>query len=374
MRSEEQSAAKGRAPNTGMNAAPSSDYGSRVRSLLGMPPQQSAGPAFPPTLPPVGFRYAGQPHVATPPYGTEAVPVPRWRQVAAGPTAMRGEPGPDRGRVDADEGSAVSETVTPHVADAPRPGAERAATPEESDVRVDATSVQIPGASDEPRSFPTPSPATPGNALARPPEVRSQPGVPQMGLGETSAAPLRPEPQTAAAPETATSVAVRKAQPGAARRAVEETGGASALTRQREQPLSVEGKTAGGEAGVVAGDAVSPGAPLPPVGPEGRPGASPDARSSTVAARPLGPRAIHAADRRASERIEQLREAVRELSAKVATRAVATDQEPQPAQPPPPPPPPQPIVIVNRVSRQGRGPRAFWERRHLGHRRLRALR
>jgi hypothetical protein len=349
MRSEERPASKGRAPRSGMNAVQPPDYGSRVRSLLGMPPQGSAGPAGHPILPPVGFRYAGQPHVTTLPYGTEAVESawgdkPGSRQVAVQPTATWGESGPDRGRVGAErphpgrqaaaketnEDSVVLETVTSHVADAPRPGAEPATTPEGIDTTVGATSVQIPGVSDEPRSFVAHSPATPGRALAGLPEARSRPGVPEMGLGETSATPLRPEPQTTAAPEIAT--------------------------------------------GVAAADTVSPAAPLPPASPGGKPGANPDVRSSTVAARPPEPYTPPGAYRDACERIEQLREAVRQLTAKVASRSVATDRETQPAQPPPPPPPPQPIVIVNRVSRQGRRPRAFWERRYLGHHRLRALR
>jgi hypothetical protein len=72
--------------------------------------------------------------------------------------------------------------------------------------------------------------------------------------------------------------------------------------------------------------------------------------------------------------IEQLREAVRQLSEKVSEQAKESTERDKAVQPGSPIPPPQPVVVVNRYSVPARTPRAFWERRYLGRARLKVTR
>lgn len=80
-------------------------------------------------------------------------------------------------------------------------------------------------------------------------------------------------------------------------------------------------------------------------------------------------------NKNASDRIEQLRNAVHELSSKKAEQQTRTHNETQTFRAEQTPlPPVQPVVIVRRPSTQTRIPCAFWERSYMGRFRLRTLR
>ena len=76
-----------------------------------------------------------------------------------------------------------------------------------------------------------------------------------------------------------------------------------------------------------------------------------------------------------SHRIEQLRQAVQELTAKKITRQSTDHEEPaKPDRPQFPVVPPQPVVHIQQLPRRLKAPDAFWERSHLGRMHLRLLR
>lgn len=72
--------------------------------------------------------------------------------------------------------------------------------------------------------------------------------------------------------------------------------------------------------------------------------------------------------------IEQLRDAVRQLSRKVSTQSKESAEKDEVKQPVQPTPQPQPVVIINRVLSPAHTGRAFWERRYLGRVRLKVTR
>jgi hypothetical protein len=89
------------------------------------------------------------------------------------------------------------------------------------------------------------------------------------------------------------------------------------------------------------------------------------------------PHRVEHADRvnwQTHEHIEHLQNALQRLTATVSSPAQQNRRAPDAETTPmPPPPPAQPVVIVQRSGRPSGTPRAFWERRHLGHSRLRTM-
>ncbi|OPY75273.1 MAG: hypothetical protein A4E63_00384 [Syntrophorhabdus sp. PtaU1.Bin050] len=78
----------------------------------------------------------------------------------------------------------------------------------------------------------------------------------------------------------------------------------------------------------------------------------------------------------AMDRIEQIHRALREQAMRTSAEHKRRDEDPiseQPAMEMPPLPPPN-VIIARVPSQQPRVPRAFWQRRHLGHFHLRPLR
>lgn len=87
------------------------------------------------------------------------------------------------------------------------------------------------------------------------------------------------------------------------------------------------------------------------------------------------PNIVNRSNTEAADRIEQLRQAVHHLSAKVASQPARSIYEPEQQQPQQTPPPPvEPVVIIKRSSSRARIPCAFWERSYLCHFHLRTLR
>lgn len=84
---------------------------------------------------------------------------------------------------------------------------------------------------------------------------------------------------------------------------------------------------------------------------------------------------VYKANKGSSDRIEQLRSAVYELTSKISSKQEKANNETQlPQKEQTPPPPVQPVVIIKRYSNQTRTPCAFWERSYLGRFSLRTLR
>jgi hypothetical protein len=89
-----------------------------------------------------------------------------------------------------------------------------------------------------------------------------------------------------------------------------------------------------------------------------------------------GFRGIGSADASALERIEQIRRALREQATRISAEPNGRDDEPvgeQPAMETPLPPPP-PVTAARVPIPRARVPKAFWQRRYLGHFHMRPLR
>ena len=87
------------------------------------------------------------------------------------------------------------------------------------------------------------------------------------------------------------------------------------------------------------------------------------------------PSIVNRSNTEAADRIEQLRQAVHHLSAKVASQPARSIYEAEQQQPQQTPPPlVEPIVIIKRSSSRARTPCAFWERSYMGRFHLRSLR
>lgn len=319
------------------NNVPLAPYQSRVRSLLGMPDAEHRGRTFSPTSPPVGFRYANDPlsdeaHSFAGPSPVETTQDPCSLETRAARAnfqdALVDNSQTEKSSItDSFEESKQSEAVTERV------------------------SVEIPGFSERHLSFPALAPVEKGDALSNDPDD-----------AKTEVAPLAdPQPHvtgTSSWPE----VPANRPTPEAA---------SSAARILAESPQAVVLKE-------------RPAIPVQKDESSSRPSLRRDEKpveKSESSARPTlipaGPDTAYRASIDAAEKIEQLRHAVHELRAKMASQSSRMDAESKSQQAErvsPPPPPAQPVVIIQQSISRARTPRAFWERRHLGRSRLRTLR
>jgi hypothetical protein len=388
---------------------------SKVRSLLGLPPQPNLTTAYPSPLPPVGFRYAvepvmaSQPDVLTPPEvgvapGDEVdevvyavrrqqestilpdVKTERVFEARSLPTSRHMPPQPEpadgaahardeAGSIRAAQPSATvgskaqatsyhpppEEDVTnlpataPDVKDAARAGeaSDRVKPP---GIITERANLSVPGISKEVVDFPALSREAASTIAEQHPKQEEAPPEAQSTLHRTlalkeSAHQLATEPVKAPSspsgkPQLGNETPTRKPPPDAPKRFM--TGA------------------------------------LPEARNEARPKRAPPASPSQFSPRPMN--AASSGDQRyphvqpqrpvpdsraAAATLEQLRRAVRQLTAKVA--AQAQQDKKREAEPSPPPPIPH-VMVVNKVAKAPGGAHAFWERRHLGRSRFRVMR
>jgi hypothetical protein len=292
-------------------------YRSRVRALLGMPEQSR--PAFATRSAPVGFTYAndGLPDEVGPTPGPalgEAIQPPGGSETREARTDFQ-DTIMDRSREDKPPSAKVPEIPNP------------------PEAVVKGVSVEIPGSSQRMIAFPALNQVEAAEGCADHPD--------DAGPGAVHVQAARSQAPIVATPSESGLPAIRPA--------TKASSGAD---------LTLEpGKPALEDSPVLAQVPPSerPAGPVPvPAGPY------------------VGDRDSHDA----AAKIAQLRHAVQELQAKLASQTPKEDsQRPAPpTQAEPPPPPAQPVVIIQQSIRRARTPRAFWERRHLGRSRLRTLR
>jgi hypothetical protein len=320
------------------NNVPPAPYQSRVRSLLGVPDAEHRSRTFSPPSPPVGFRYAND-------------PLPDEAYSFAGPSPVEitqdlcsletrtARAGLQDALVD------NSQTEESSITDS----SEESKQPEAVTERV---SLEIPGFSERHLSFPALAPVEKGDALSDNP-----------GDAKTEVAPQAdPQPQVTGTPSWPEVPATRPTPEGAssAARILAESPQAVVLEERPALPVQKDELSAKPS---LRRDEIEP--------------VEKSESSARPTLLPAGPDTAYRGSVDAAEKIEQLRHAVHELRAKMASQSSRMDAESKSQQAErvsPPPPPAQPVVIVQQSISRARTPHAFWERRHLGRSCLRTLR
>lgn len=356
-------------------------YRSGVRSLLGIPDSEGSRLAFSPTLPPVGFRYANTPFVGEP-YITEDFPRDTERSafheaprsVFDGSHASAPQDIQHRAATLIEAVKSVQSRLAEEKDINQNPGKIKDKAPqsetaleskrekvavraveksEQPDTTIEKAKIEIPGVSEKSLYFPAlalskKDDIAPSHAGERYQEKDSSADARGNSITHAKSETQGNEPIIQ--PGTHTVDFSATLQKGKVKNRIVPTSSAGGL----ENPVPIEAEFATEE----------------------RRKFYPYRASGT--SRLLDADTVNPSNQGAAERIEQLRQAVHELTAKQYAksaeqeRAYEETQTHQPRQSAPPPA--QPVVVIKRFANPVRTPCAFWERSYLGRFRLRPLR
>jgi hypothetical protein len=320
---------------------------SKVRSLLGLPPQPNLVLTYPSPLPPVGLHYPTEP----------VMDMGSQPDVSMSPTAF----GDERDEVT----YAVSLSPRPEPVDGVKNGRDE----EASSIRKALPSATVGAKTQATRYRPSPwqQEADVAHQSATASDVKD---TARAGADSEHVEPSGMPPER-------TNLNV----PGISKKALSFT----ALPREAASTIAEQHSKQGG---------ISPQEPAHQIAAaptaaknEARPPRTPPTSPSHFSPRllekgapssgnrgnfPVQPHQPAPASRAAAATLEQLRHTVRQLTVKVAAHSAQAPQDKK--REPEPPPPVQHITVVNKVAKAPGGAHAFWERRYLGRLRFKGVR